>query len=149
MKIPQLFLTLLIIAVITLPADAARKSRLHRVLEAGVLRVGTTGDWNPMTLRDPTTNSYKGYDIDVMKALAADMGVKLVFVPADWKTIVSGIMADKYDISTSASITPSRIRTVGFTRSYYQVATVPLTLKKYLARFRDWQDINQPGVTVR
>ena len=129
-------------------ALAQSSSRLHKILQSGELRVGTTGDWNPMTVRDPATNSYRGFDIDVMNELAKDMGVKLKFVPTEWKTLINGIVADKYDISTSASITPQRIRTVGFTRSYYQVSTVPLTLKKNLEQFKDWEDINKPSVTV-
>ena len=129
-------------------AMAQSRSSLQKILESGELRVGTTGDWNPMTLRDPTTNSYKGFDIDVMNELAKDMAVKLKFVPTEWKTLINGIVADKYDISTSASITPQRIRTVGFTKSYYQVGTVPLTLKKNLGQFKDWDDINKPSVNI-
>ena len=49
-----------------------------------------------------TTNKYKGF-IDVMRELAKDMGVKVKFVPAEWKTIVAGITADRYDISTSVT----------------------------------------------
>ena len=143
---------LVFLAVLALiPANLAvaqSQSRLHKILAAGELRVGTTGDWNPMTVRDPATNSYKGFDIDAMQELANDMGVKLIFVPTDWKTLINGIVADKYDISTSASITPQRIRTVGFTKSYYQVSTVPLTLKKHLEQFKDWADIDKPSVTV-
>ena len=46
-----------------------------------LLKVGTTGDWDPMTMKDPATNKYKGFDIDVMNELAKDMGVKVEFVP--------------------------------------------------------------------
>ena len=42
------------------------KSRLHVILEKGELRVGTTGDWNPMTIKDPATNKYKGFEIDIV-----------------------------------------------------------------------------------
>ena len=80
------------------------ESRLQKILTSGELRVGTTGDFNPMTMKDPATNTYKGFDIDVTKELAKDMGVKIKFVPTEWKTIVSGITANKYDISTSATI---------------------------------------------
>ena len=97
---------------------------------------------------DPATNSYRGFDIDVVTELASDMGVKVVFVPTDWKSIVNGIVADKYDITTSASITPQRIATVGFTESYFQVGTVPLTLKKNADKFDGWESINQPDVSV-
>ncbi len=142
-----IFFSLLALAVAH-TAFAQTESRLHKILQSGELRVGTTGDWNPMSLRDPATNSYIGFDIDVMHELAKDMGVKLSFVPTEWKTLINGIVADKYDISTSASITAQRIRTVGFTASYYQISTVPLTLKKNLDRFRDWDDINKVSVTV-
>ena len=57
------------------------QSALNEILDSGVLKVGTTGDWNPMSLRDPATNSYKGYDIDIMNAMAADLGVEVEYVP--------------------------------------------------------------------
>lgn len=76
------------------------------------------------------------------------MGVRIEFVPTQWKTLINGIVADKYDVSTSASVTTKRIRTVGFTRSYYQVGTVPMTLKSNVNRFRGWEDIDRAEVTV-
>ena len=146
--ITRVIILLTITLLIGVSAGAQSDSQLHSILQSGELRVGTTGDWNPMTVRDPASNSYKGFDIDVMTELANDLGVKLTFVPTDWKTLINGIIADKYDISTSASVTPKRIRTVGFTKSYYQVSTVPLTLKSNLDRFKDWADIDKPEVTV-
>lgn len=126
----------------------AQESRLHQILKTGELRVGTTGDWNPMSMRDPANNSYRGFDIDVMTELAKDLGVELKFVPTDWKSIVNGIVADKYDLTTSASITPQRIATVGFSGTYFQVGTVPLTLRKNVGRINNWDAINQPDVKV-
>lgn len=149
MKYKTIFVLLVMLTLgFSTLAGAQSESRLHKILKAGELRVGTTGDWNPMTVRDPATNSYKGFDIDVVTELAKDMGVKLTFIPTDWKTLVNGIVADKYDMSTSASVTPARIRTVGFTKSYYQVSTVPLTLKTNLDQFKDWGDIDKSEVTV-
>ena len=142
-------LPVILLLVFSLGAvEAQGQSRLHKILRSGELRVGTTGDWNPMSIKDPATNQYKGFDIDVMTALAKDLGVKITFVPTDWKTIVNGIVANKYDVSTSASITVTRIRTVSFSRSYFQVNTVPVTLKSNLPQFTDWEDINKPDVTV-
>lgn len=127
---------------------AAQESTLTRVLESGKLRVGTTGDWNPMSMKDPATGGYAGFDIDVMTELAKDLGVEVEFVPTEWKTLVPGIVADKYDISTSASMTTQRIRSVGFTNSYYTLGTVPMTQKKNADRFATWEDINQEDVVV-
>ncbi|MFP6760447.1 MAG: transporter substrate-binding domain-containing protein, partial [Rhodospirillales bacterium] len=65
---------------VALTGQVQAESALKDILKNGELKVGTTGDWNPMTMKDPATNTYKGYDIDVMKALAKDLGVKLKFV---------------------------------------------------------------------
>ena len=92
---------LFLIAIFALlPFSLNAESNLDKILSSGVLKVGTTGDWDPMTVKDPATNKYKGFDIDVMNQLAKDMGVKIEFVPAEWKTIVSGITSERYDIST-------------------------------------------------
>ena len=139
----------LLAAIVLCAAPAtAQESTLTKVLESGKLRVGTTGDWNPMSMKDPASDSYTGFDIDAMTELAKDLGVEVEFVPTEWKTLVPGIVADKYDISTSASITAQRIRSVGFTDSYYTLGTVPLTRKQNLSRFTSWDSINQEGVTV-
>ncbi len=71
-------ITLLLITTI-----AQADSRLETILSNGVLKVGTTGDWDPMTMKEPATNKYKGFDIDVMSELAKDMNVKVKFVPAE------------------------------------------------------------------
>ncbi|WP_343563578.1 transporter substrate-binding domain-containing protein [Kiloniella sp. b19] len=127
---------------------ASAQSALNDILDNGVLKVGTTGDWNPMTIKDPTTDSYKGYDIDVMTELAKDLGVELEFVPTDWKTLVNGVTSGKYHMTGSASISPARAKAAGFSTSYFSLATVPLTLKKNADRFKSWDDLNQDGVSV-
>jgi len=140
--ITSLFLVLLL--TVTVQAE----SKLQTILKNKELRVGTTGDWDPMSVKDPATNSYKGFDIDVMNELAKDMGVKVKFVPTDWKTIVSGITADRYDISTSVTKTDKRAEVAGFTETYYKYGTVPLVLKKNLKKFSTWDSLNNKDVTI-
>lgn len=127
---------------------AAAQSALQDILNTGVLKVGTTGDWNPMTMKDAATNSYTGYDIDVMNALAADLGVTVEFVPTDWKTLVNGIVAGNYHITGSASISPARAKVAGFSQSYFSLATVPLINAKDEGKYKDWADLDKPDVTV-
>ena len=124
------------------------ESKLDTIKKNGELRVGTTGDWDPMSMKDPATNKYKGFDIDVMNELAKDLGVKIKFVPSEWKTIVAGITADRYDISTSVTKTPKRAEVAGFTETYYKYGTVPLVLKKNLKKFSTWESLNNSNVTI-
>ena len=138
----------LFFVVISTTSNVLAESRLQKILETGKIRVGTTGDWNPMTMKDPSSNEYKGFEIDIVTQLADDMGVKLVLIPTEWKTLVNGIVSDKYDISTSASLSAKRALSTGYTNSYFKLATVPLTLKKNLSKFQSWEDINKEGVKV-
>lgn len=140
-----------IVALLTMSGAnsmAQDQSALQDILSSGVLKVGTTGDWNPMTMKDPATNSYTGYDIDVMTELAKDLGVELEFVPADWKTLVSGVTSGKYHMTGSASVSPARAKATGYSNSYFSLATVPLILSKNADKYKDWADLDKSGVTV-
>ncbi|MED6339581.1 MAG: amino acid ABC transporter substrate-binding protein, partial [SAR324 cluster bacterium] len=64
-----MFRTFLKIAIVLsyttlLSSSAFAESRLQSILANGELRVGTTGDWNPMTFIDPNSKERKGFDID-------------------------------------------------------------------------------------
>ncbi|MEN8895178.1 MAG: transporter substrate-binding domain-containing protein [Yoonia sp.] len=132
----------------TSAVQASAQSALQEILSEGVLKVGTTGDWNPMTMRDVATNAYTGYDIDVMTALGADLGVEVEFVPTDWKTLVAGVTSGQYHITGSASVSPARAKAAGYSNSYFALVTVPLTLKENADRFTNWDDLNVEGVSV-
>ena len=50
---------LLAALVAFLPFSAIAESNLDKILSAGILKVGTTGDWDPMTMKDPATNNIR------------------------------------------------------------------------------------------
>ena len=139
---------ILIALTALLSSSAFAESRLQSILANGELRVGTTGDWNPMTFIDPNSKERKGFDIDIATALAADMGIKVVFVPTTWKTLVNGVVSNKYDMTSSASLSPKRALVAGYSSSYFAVDDVPLMLKKNKGRYNSWDDLNNPSVTV-
>ncbi|MCJ2378482.1 transporter substrate-binding domain-containing protein [Vibrio sp. ZSDZ34] len=142
------WILVLSLVVLSVGQVSAEVSRLQKILDDGVLRVGTTGDWNPMTIKDPATNSYRGFDIDVTTELAKDLGVKVEYVATDWKTLVNGITADKYDMTGSASLNMSRAKVAGYSQPYFYLAFVPVVQKKDLEKYSGWADFNQPSVKV-
>ena len=148
--IRSLFITAMLALALALGLgqSALAAGALADILNSGKLKVGTTGDWNPMTVKDPATNSYVGYDIDMMTALADDLGVEVEFVPTDWKTLVNGVVSGKYHITGSASIKSSRAKVAGFSRSYFSLATIPLTLDKHADRFTSWDDLDKADVVI-
>lgn len=138
------------LAVLLLATDAFAQevSRLQGILESGVLRVGTTGDFNPMSFRNPATGELEGYDIEAVEKLAADMGVRIEYVPTEWRTLVAGIVADKYDITTSASLSMDRAAVAGFSDAYVEFSTVPMTQAATAGEFSSWEDLDREDVTI-
>ena len=150
MKKLLVLILVLAAALVLLPTAsmAQTKSKLNQILERGTLRVGTTGDFNPMSMKDTATNTLTGFDIEAMTQLATDMGVKIEFVPAEWATLVNGIVADRFDIFSGASLSMARAKTVAFSNPYLFAGTVPLISKKTPGKFTTWESINNPNITV-
>jgi len=150
-KIFRKYLTIFVLISIgmSVPVWAQTKSKLNQILERGTLRVGTTGDFNPMSIKDTTTNTLVGFDIDAMNQLAADMGVKVEYVTTEWATLVNGIVSDRYDIfAGGSSLNMARAKTVAFTSPYVYAGTVPLINKKDAKKFVSWESINNSNVNV-
>lgn len=149
MTFKSLFTAVCVTAGLMLGTAASAQSSLEKILADGVLRVGTTGDFNPMTVRDIASGGYVGFEIDAAQALAADLGVDLELVATDWKTMVAGVLSDKYDmVMSGTSISAGRAKVVGYTNPYIYISTVPMALKSNLDTFQTWDDANQEGVTI-
>ena len=78
---------------------APRRTRtLDKVRAAGVLRVGTEGTYSPFTYHDPTNNQLTGYDVEVITAVAAKMGLRTEFVEAPFDSIFASLQSDRFDL---------------------------------------------------
>jgi cyclohexadienyl dehydratase len=130
-------------------AAGALRSRLQTIQERGTIRCGTTGDFNPMSFRDPTSRELRGHQIDCANRLAADMGVKAEFVPTTWPTLITGLQANQYDIvTTGTSVSVARMKAAVFTTPWGRNAFVPLARKADAGKFKTWDDVNSPNTTV-
>ena len=50
---------LILITLLLTTSIAQADSKLQDIKKNGELRVGTTGDWDPMSMKDPATNKYR------------------------------------------------------------------------------------------
>lgn len=111
MKTSQRFLAGLALALVT--------SLVSGSLLADKLRIATEGAYAPFNYVDSSGN-LQGFDVEISKALCAEMGVECELVAQDWDGIIPGLRSRRYDaIIASMSITPERSRVVAFTEPYY------------------------------
>ena len=79
-------------------SSGSTDTTLDKVEAAGVLRVGTEGTYSPFTYHDPTNNELTGYDVEVINAVAAKMGLRTEFVEAPFDSIFASLQSDRFDL---------------------------------------------------
>jgi cyclohexadienyl dehydratase len=127
----------------------AQETSLDRILKAGTIKIGTTGDYKPFTYLNPLSGEYEGYDIDAANLLAGSLDVKIQWVPTTWATLVEGITAGRYDMAVGGiTITLPRLTKVGMTTAYFTVGKCPLIRTSDQNRFHSIDDIDQIGVKI-
>jgi len=65
--------------------------------EAGVLRVGTEGTYSPFSFHD-ADGELTGYDVEVVTAVADELGLDVEFSETTWDSIFAGLEAERYDV---------------------------------------------------
>jgi polar amino acid transport system substrate-binding protein len=90
------------------------------IVDRGSVIVSTDANYAPQSSIDQATGDLVGFDIDVAKAMADTLGLKLDSKTVDWITVIPGLQTGKWDVSIgSMTITPVREKQVAFTVPYY------------------------------
>ena len=111
------------------PAFAKAKA-WDRIQKSGTLTVGTSPDYPPFESVDPATNQVIGFDIDLIKAAAAEMGLKVKFQSMGFDSIIIAVKNGQVNVGMSSfSVTEERKASVDFTGPYYKSGSMILTLK--------------------
>lgn len=137
-------IVLLVAALLAPLPDATQAQAQHG---SGILRVGTSGDYAPFSLRlgtDPgsegaATNaaSYSGFDIEVAYRFAAASGYRVEFVPFRWPDLTRDLAAGRFDVAMSGV-------TMRADRSLTGRFTVPVATTQAVAL--SWRGANASGV---
>jgi len=98
-------------------AAAAQDGLIETIKKRGTLVVGNA-TFVPWAMRSKS-GELIGFEIDVAKKVAEDLGVKVDFQPTAWSGIIPALLAGKFDVIIGGmSITPERAQTVDFTIPY-------------------------------
>jgi len=149
-----LILLCALLCVPALPAAAqnvrqqlSAESAIEQALRRGTLRVGmdTFEPW-AMKARD---GQYIGFEIDVARRLAQDLGLSLELVPTQWDGIIPALLTGKFDVIIGGmSIRADRAKKVNFTIPYNHTGMGLVANLKTLPGKTALADFNDPSVSV-
>jgi len=125
-----------------------KKSTLNQIVQKGVLRVGMEPGYMPFEMKDKKGNII-GFDVDMARKMAKDMGVKLQIVPTAWDGIIAGLLANKYDIIISGmTITQKRNLKINFANPYINIGQTMLVRASVAKGKKSWKDLDKPQYTI-
>ncbi|MBR6373392.1 MAG: transporter substrate-binding domain-containing protein [Victivallales bacterium] len=126
-----------------------KSNALKELKQAGVLMVGASGDYQPMSYLDPNTASYTGFDAALAADLAASLGVRLEYVRTSWPTLMADTLARKFDIALCGiTITDTRKRQALMSDGYIDNGKTVLCRVEDAGKYTSLEAINRPDVRV-
>ena len=125
------------------------KTKLEEIRERGVLKVGTTGDYQPMSYLDPETGCYVGFDAELTEDLADSLGVDVEYVETSWPSLMDDTLAGKFDLAICGiTITDARKEQALMSDGYLENGKTVLCRAEDADKYTSLEAINRPEVRV-
>jgi polar amino acid transport system substrate-binding protein len=118
---------------------------MNRILSKGTLVVGTTGHFPPFSVKDKE-GKYIGLDMDLARAMASAMGVKLEVKRYDMSDLIEAVRKHKVDMAMSGiTMTFERNLKVIFVGPYMVTGQAILAKKAVVQQVKSPADMNKPS----
>ena len=122
--------------------------RLARVLDAGRVCVGMTGDYRPFSWIEPD-GLWAGLDVFLLHAVARDLGVDATFAQTSWPAMTADLFAGRFDvIAGGVSRSPDRDVAGLFGKTYLRDGKVALVRRADRARWTDLASFDTPATRI-
>src|ERR1700749_3422027 len=122
--------------------------RLDRVLNSGVLRVGTTMDTPVFSMKD-ASGKLHGFDMDALETLEKALGVKVDYVKMTFCSMLGDLAADKFDVAMSGmGRTFERAHTATFSKPYMRYGKLLMIRSADRDKYRSLADLDKPGIKI-
>lgn len=124
---------------------------LEEIAARGTIRIGTTGDYRPMSYLNAETGEYEGIDAELSQLIADSLGVAIEYVPTTWPTLTQDTLDGKFDIALCGiSRNYNRAKIMAMSDGYGVgiFGKTILCRKADVKKFKTLADINKPNVRV-
>lgn len=125
--------------------ELSSESVIETIKQDGVIRIGLSL-FVPWSMRNKN-GELIGFELDVGRKLAEDMGVEVEFVPTAWDGIIPALVSGNFDVIISGmSVTAQRNLTINFTDPY-AYSGLAILANRSMTEGMTLEDFNKPEVT--
>ena len=132
------------------PIVQTQQPTVQRIAERGILLVGTTGDYRPLSYCEADGN-YWGFGIEVAGKIAERIGVGIEYVQTSWPTLTADVLAEPqtFDLAIGGiTITDARKETMLMSDGYLANGKTILCRAADADCYQSLADIDKPEVRV-
>ncbi len=116
---------------------------------AKVLRVGMDAAFAPFEFQDNQSNEYAGFDVDLMKAIAKQMGVEVQFQNIGFDGLIPALDSNNIDVIASGmTIKDERKTKVNFSQPYFK-SGLSLLVKGDNQTIHSFKDLEGKKIAVQ
>lgn len=145
----SIFIIIMIVSSLVFCLTACDGQALDDIQSRGTLRVGTTGDYQPMSYLDPATGRYEGFDAELAEDLAAALGVGIEYVETSWPTLMDDTLDGKFDLAIcGVTVTDERKKQALMSDGYIVNGKTILCRTEDADKYTSLEAINRPEVRV-
>ena len=145
-NLSKLFATALFICIFSY--QGYTQEHLSKILRSGEIRIGMTGEQAPFTMKNKE-GKLMGYEVELARALAKSMGVRLVLVKMPFPKLMGALEEGGIDaVMSGMTITPKRNMKALFAGPYMLSGKSLITRSEDLAEINDVNDANDKNYKI-
>ncbi len=129
--------------------DPSGMSSLEKIRKRGILKVGTTGDYQPLSCFDSASGRYIGFDTELAEDLAHDLHVRIQFVKTSWPALTDDLHAGNFDLAVCGiTISDARKELALMSDGYLKNGKTILCRAEDANQYTGLEAVNSPDVRV-
>ena len=149
------FMTFCMVALLALAAltagcgEGKKDDKAAQAKTEKVLRIGTNADFAPFEFQDVNGKEYEGFDMDLIRAVAKEMGYKADIQNINFDGLIPALDADNLDVIISGmTINDERKKKVSFSSPYYK-SGLSIIVRKDNSSIQKFADLKGKRVAVQ
>lgn len=114
-----------------------------------LLKIGTPADYAPFSFKNPLTNEFIGFEIDLIQKIAADLNYEYELIKTNWFDLDNDLESNTFDMAIGGiSLTAARLEKFLISTPIMDDAKTILTSVRHQENISSLNDVDKPQFII-